>query len=234
LTWVHSSTGVKLPVRAIADAIAVADVGNAPPVFCLDAVHGFGVEAAGPNELGCDVFISGTHKWLFGPRGTGLVWLRPDAGPAVTPIIPGFDATSIGNWILDRQTIGPYGPQLSPGGYQAFEHRWAVADAFGFHREIGRDQVAARTTELATQLKDGLADVFGVRIVTPRDPELSSGIVCCELIGVDPGGAVLELRERHDIIASVTPYRESYLRFGPSIVTMPEQVDALLEAVGSL
>jgi selenocysteine lyase/cysteine desulfurase len=234
LTWVHSSTGVKLPVREIADAIAEADVADAPPVFCLDAVHGFGAEAAGPNELGCDVFVSGTHKWLFGPRGTGLVWLGPDAGRTVTPTIPGFDATSIGNWILDRQATGPYGAQLTPGGYQAFEHRWAVADAFGFHREIGRDQVAARTTELATQLKDGLAEVSGVRVVTPRDPELSSGIVCCEMVRVDPGEAVLRLREEYDVIASVTPYRESYLRFGPSIVTMPEQVDALVEAVGSL
>jgi selenocysteine lyase/cysteine desulfurase len=237
LTWVHSSTGVKLPVPAIADAVAEANAARDADervVFGLDAVHGFGAEAVGPNELGCDVFISGTHKWLFGPRGTGLVWLRPDVGGAVRPIIPGFDTTSMGNWFLDRHATGPYGPRLTPGGYQAFEHRWAVADAFGFHREIGRDQVAARTAELATQLKDGLAELSHLRIVTPRDPLLSSGIVCCEIGGIDPGGAILALRERYGIVASVTPYRESYVRFGPSIVTTPEQVDALVESVASL
>jgi selenocysteine lyase/cysteine desulfurase len=237
LTWVHSSTGVKLPVPAIADVVADANAGRDADervVFSLDAVHGFGAEAAGPTELGCDVFISGTHKWLFGPRGTGLVWMRPDVGGAMAPIIPGFDATSMGNWFLDRHATGPYGPQHSPGGYQAFEHRWAAADAFGFHREIGRDQVAARTAELATRLKDGLAELSDVRLVTPRDPELSSGIVCCEIGGIDPGGAVLTLREEYGIVASVTPYRESYVRFGPSIVTTPEQVDALVQAVASL
>jgi selenocysteine lyase/cysteine desulfurase len=237
LTWVHSSTGVKLPVSAIAEAVAEANAGRDADervVFGLDAVHGFGAEAAGPTELGCDVFISGTHKWLFGPRGTGLVWMRPDAGRTIAPIIPGFDATSMGNWFLDQHATGPYGPQLTPGGYQAFEHRWAVADAFAFHREIGRSRLAAHTAELALQLKDGLADLSHVRLVTPRDPGLSSGIVCCEIDGIDPGGAVLALREEYGIVASVTPYRESYVRFGPSMVTTPEQVDALVEAVASL
>jgi hypothetical protein len=45
---------------------------------------------------------------------------------------------------------------------------------------------------------------------------------------------VLALREKHQIVASVTPYRESYLRSGPSIATSSEQVDALVQAVASL
>ena len=237
LTWVHSSTGVKLPVRAIADVVAEANTGRDPDariVFSLDAVHGFGAQAAGPTDLGVDVFISGTHKWLFGPRGTGLVWLRPNVGRTVEPIIPAFDATSIGNWMFDQHAPGPYSQQLTPGGYQAFEHRWAAADAFAFHRQIGRDRIAARTTELATRLKDGLAKQSNVRLVTPRDPELSGGVVCCEIDGTDPAEAVLALRQQHDIVASVTPYRESYLRFGPSIATSADQVDALVQAVASL
>jgi 4-aminobutyrate aminotransferase-like enzyme len=45
-----------------------------------------------------------------------------------------------------------------------------------------------------------------------------------------PGNAVLELRNR-GIVASATPYRTSYLRLGPSIVTTPEQVDAAVAAI---
>ena len=237
LTWVHSSTGVKIPVRAIADAIAEANVDRDPEeraILCLDAVHGLGAEADGPTELGCDVFVSGTHKWLFGPRGTGLVWMHARAGRLVAPIIPGFDATSMGNWFLGRRARGPFGPQLTPGGYQAFEHQWAVAEAFAFHAAIGRDRVAARTAELATRLKDGLADLANVRLVTPRDPSLSSGIVCCQIDGTDPGAAVLALRQEYGILASVTPYRESYLRLGPSIATSPDQVDAATRAIAAM
>jgi selenocysteine lyase/cysteine desulfurase len=79
LTWVHSSTGVKLPIRAIADALRSTRV-----LLCVDGVHGFGVEAATPQQLGCDFLVSGCHKWLFGPRGTGVIWGRADAWSAVT------------------------------------------------------------------------------------------------------------------------------------------------------
>jgi selenocysteine lyase/cysteine desulfurase len=47
--------------------------------LCVDGVHGFGVEAATPAALGCDSLVAGCHKWLFGPRGTGLIWGRSDA-----------------------------------------------------------------------------------------------------------------------------------------------------------
>ena len=47
LTWVHSSTGVKLPIKAIARALAPLNRGRAEAdriLFCVDGVHGFGIE----------------------------------------------------------------------------------------------------------------------------------------------------------------------------------------------
>lgn len=45
-------------------------------------------------------------------------------------------------------------------------------------------------------------------------------------------GWIAQLRER-GISASVTPYREPYVRFGPGIVTTPDDVDGLIEAVAA-
>src|SRR5262245_4775608 len=70
ITWVHSSTGVKAPVRAIADVIAGANAGRAPLdriMLCVDGVHGLGVENVTMADLACDFFVAGTHKWMFGP-----------------------------------------------------------------------------------------------------------------------------------------------------------------------
>lgn len=237
LTWVHSSTGVRLPVRQIADMLAYANRDRGPQrraLLCIDGIHGLGVEEDGPNELGCDVLISGTHKWLFGPRGTGLVWAKPEAGEAIGAIIPPFDPAGINNWLGVTDSPRPFYDAGTPGGYKAFEHRWAVADAFEFHEAIGRDRVAARSRELATQLKDGLSEVPGVRVVTPIDPQLSSGLVCCEVAGLHAGEVVEQLHRDHGIVASVTPYREQYVRFGTSIVTMPDQVDQAVSAVAAL
>ena len=163
LTWVHSSTGVKLPVRAIADALGErdAELGKRRTLLCVDAVHGFGVEPEPLRELGCDFLVSGCHKWLFGPRGTGIVWGRAEAWEEVSPTIPSF---------TDRRASGPGSrggepsrprppPRSPPGGYQAFEHRWALAAAFAFRQEIGRERAAERTRALARRLKDGLAEI---------------------------------------------------------------------------
>ena len=237
LTWVHSSTGVKLPVRQVADMLAEANGDRDPDrraLLCIDGIHGLGVEADGPNELGCDVLISGTHKWLFGPRGTGLVWARPEAGPAIGAIIPPFDPAGINNWLGVTNSPRPFYDAGTPGGYQAFEHRWAVAEAFEFHESIGRERIAERSGELATRLKDGLSEVPGVRVVTPSDPQLSSGLVCCEVASMHAGEVVERLHREHNIVASVTPYRDQYVRFGTSIVTTPEQVDQAVAALAEL
>lgn len=221
VTWVHSSTGVRLPIAEFASAIAEVNQRRDEAdriLLCVDGVHGFGAVDVDLPDLGCDFLATGTHKWLFGPRGTGIVWGR-DWEP-LTELIPTFS--------------GPDGgARLSPGGYHDFEHRWALAEAFAFHERIGRARVVARTVEQATALKQGLADVPGITLVTPVDPEVSAGIVCVDVRGMPPANAVMTLRES-GVVASATPYRQSYLRLGPSIVTSLQEVEATIGAVAEL
>lgn len=236
LTWVHSSTGVKLPLADLAQLVADQNrPEDNPLLLCVDGVHGLGVEAASPVELGADVFVSGCHKWLFGPRGTGVVWAAREAWPWLQATIPSFDRGAYVAWLEGSSPSGVApGPLMTPGGYHSFEHRWALTEAFALHDELGREQVEAHTHGLATRLKEGLAELPGVRVVTPLAPELSAGLVCCELAGLGPGDAVDRLREEHGVLASVTPYATSYLRFGPSIANDEGDVDAALEAVRAL
>jgi len=231
ITWTHSSTGVKLPVREIADAMP--SRGNERPLVCVDAVHALGVEPDALPDLGCDVLVAGTHKWLFGPRGTGIVWANERGWAAIDPVIPPFEGAAFDGWIESRDPVRtPGGAPLTPGGYHTFEHRWALADAFRFHLDIGKDAIHERTTTQATQLKEALADVSGVRVVTPLDASLSSGIVCVET-PVEPFSLLEPLRAR-GYAASVTPYATRYLRLGPSIATTPDEVDGVVAALRDL
>ena len=132
LTWVHSSTGVRVPVAEVCAALAaLSKVPRDQYVVCVDGVHGFSAVDVDLPDLGCDFLSAGTHKWLFGPRGTGILWGR-EWGP-LTEVIPTFSDPS-----------DPAG-RMTPGGYHSFEHRWAAADAFGFMSSIGRDRLVART-----------------------------------------------------------------------------------------
>jgi selenocysteine lyase/cysteine desulfurase len=227
VTWVHSSSGVKLPIAEIAGALR----GRA--LLAVDGVHGLGAEPADVGALGCDVFAAGCHKWLGGPRGTGLVWAR-EAWRGVRPLIPTFDGRAYVAWMTGDDQRVPAGPLHTPGGFHSFEHRWALADAFALQAKIGQDRIAARVHELAGRLRAGLERIGGVRLRTPASPDLSAAIVCCELDGVRPGEAVRRLRDEHRVIASVTPYATEYLRFGTGLMVDEADVDAALEAVRAL
>jgi selenocysteine lyase/cysteine desulfurase len=87
-----------------------------------------------------------------------------------------------------------------------------------------------RTVAQASQLKEGLAGITGLTVITPTDSEVSAGIVCVDIEGMPPADAVQELRTR-GVVASVTPYETSYLRLGPSLATSPEQVDQAIAAI---
>jgi selenocysteine lyase/cysteine desulfurase len=239
VTWVHSSTGVKLPLREIADAVASANRGRREReriLLCVDGVHGFGAEDASPVELGADVFVSGCHKWLFGPRGTGLVWAAPHAWDRLAPTIPTFDGRGYLAWLEGRRPVDtPPGPRMTPGGFHSFEHRWALAEAFGFHDDLGgRAKVAETTRVLATRLKLGLAEIRGVTVKTPMDEALSAGLVCADVARARAPEVVDRLREEHRIVASVTPYADEYVRFGPSVANSDEHVDLAIEALAAV
>jgi selenocysteine lyase/cysteine desulfurase len=203
LTWVHSGTGVRVPIEQL---------GDIAPLVVVDGVHG--LAATDPRKVG-DVFIAGTHKWLGGPRGTGLVWTREFRSIPAT--IPSFDASS------------DPGPRSTPGGWHSFEHRWALAEAF----EHQPQDAPRRIQALATRLKDGLAQLPHVRLITPRDPSVSAGIVCFEVDGMDAQTVVSRLLE-HRIRASVTPYVQQYARLGTSLHVDAEDVDAAVSSVKAL
>ena len=91
VTWVHSSTGVRLPIAEYGAAIA--DLNRSRPgrtgsCSASTACTGSGRSTSTCPSLGCDFLATGTHKWLFGPRGTGIVWGR-DWDP-LTELIPTF------------------------------------------------------------------------------------------------------------------------------------------------
>lgn len=233
VTWVHSSTGVKIPVSRIAQSLAGVNVNRAEGdqvLLCVDGLHGLGVEDVTISDLGCDFFIAGCHKWLFGPRGTGLIWGHARAWKNVVPTIPSID----GLWRHQPYEQEPPTAWMTPGGFHAFEHRWALAEAFRFHQQIGKAKIAARIHELNRQCKEGLAKMPHVKLQTPLSDDLSAGMVCFEVEGLTPRQTVERLKERGIVASTTPPYKYEYARVTPSLWNTPQEVDATLRVIRSL
>lgn len=237
ITWVHSSTGVKLPIREIASVVKQANgtrTDDKRIYLCVDGVHGFGVDDSSVADLGCDFFVAGTHKWIFGPRGTGVLFVKKDAGSFLAPTIPAFSLSAYGTWM----GMFPDGHEISftdlqsPGGFHSFEHRWALNKAFEFHMEIGKSRVWERTKELSTLLKTQLSQ-SGIKLHTPIDPALSAGINVFEVKGVTPQDWLKRMGAA-GIVGSTTPYKTVYCRLTPCIINKEEEVNRCVEAIQAM
>ncbi len=233
VTWVHSSTGLKLPIARI--AAAVKEV-NPKVILVVDGVHGIGVEDPKTVTQGADVFVAGTHKWIFAPRGTGFVWARPQVWATMRPLIPTFSAFEpFMAWADEKRPDPPARASwFTPGGFQAFEHWWAVPAAIEFHRAIGPAKITDRIHSLNAMVKDELAKMPHVVLYTPRSRDLSSGIVCFDVKGKAQNEVVRILHDRDHILASTSPYKVSYARVAFGIANNEAEVEKTVKAIRAL
>lgn len=234
ITWVHSCSGVRIPIEKMCALVcAINDTRNSKDRIgiCIDGTHGFGAIRINISELQCDLFVSSCHKWLNGPRGTGFVYVSNFGAKCIKEIVPCFSRLAIGRFMgksgLEYEKI--YN-RLTPGGFHAFEHRWAIPEAIRFADSIGQSAIEQRILELAGYLKNELKQIESVRVITPIEANISAGIICFEIIGMKPESTIRQLRNQ-GIVASVSPYRVQYARFTPTYYNTESDLINALSAV---
>ncbi|MFW6057621.1 MAG: aminotransferase class V-fold PLP-dependent enzyme, partial [Persicimonas sp.] len=224
VTWVHSDTGLKLPIADIGERIQAINRDRSDDdriLFCIDGAHGLGVEDAVMEDFNCDFFVAGCHKWLFGPRGTGIIAATPQAWAQAIPTVPSFSGDTT------------QGRRFTPGGFHAFEHRWALEQAFDFHLDIGKDRVEQRIHALAEHLIDGLSQLDHVDLRTPTNPELHAGIVSFAVDDMGPFEVTSQL-DLDGIVASTTPGDLILARLSPGLLNTHEHVEDVLGAISRM
>ena len=224
LTWVHSGSSVKLPVAEVGELVAELNKGRSEKeriLYCVDGVHGFGVENMDFDEMGCDFFVAGTHKWMFGPRGTGLICSRKTELTFIDPTIPPFN----------RDRDPAFGPVMTPGGFHTFEHRWALRKAFEFHLALGKENVESRIHFLNTYLKTRLQEINGVDLITPMSTELSSGFTFFRVDKHDGEAVQTAMKKRKIIVSATDRDAGPVVRMAPGILNSTDEID---EAVALL
>jgi len=219
MTWVHSGSGVKLPIGQIGALVDKHNQGRSDDrriIYVVDGVHGFGVEDLSFPEMNCDFFIAGTHKWMFGPRGTGLVCSRSEQLKYVTPIIPTFSEATA------------FSTVMTPGGFHAFEHRWAADEAFKLHLQLGKAEVQARIHALNSYLKKQLLAKPQIELVTPLSPDLSAGFTFFRVKGRDSDEVASYLMKNRVIADAVHRDAGPVVRTAPGLLNTEAEIDRFM------
>ena len=197
-------------------------------LLCIDGVHGFGVEDLTFAQMGCDFFVSGCHKWICGPRGTGIWCGTQEAWCEYHQVAPTSSRASAGA-----------GRSKSPGGVQTYEHRWALEVAFEFLLELGKPEIERHVHGLCSEMKLELSQLPGVMLVTPQAEALSSGIICFDIEGMAAADAVNALAEE-GIITTMSSSNAGYetdvrhVRLSLSIFNTRAEVARCLDVVRTL
>ncbi len=215
ITHLSNVTGVRLPVREIAEAARKRGV-----YVHVDGAQTWGAFDLDLREMGCDSFSASAQKWFVGPREAGILYVRAEHIPRIWPGTVGAD------W---GRKLAP-----KPAGARKFESmgqrddaRLAALDtAAEFLDSIGQQRIEARVLELAKALKDRVADL-GVNLVTPPEPELSGGVCIIEAPEENRRKAVEILYRDWGIAAAPT----GGLRLCPHIYNTMEHIDRAVRAV---
>ena len=208
LTWSH---GTRAPV---ADLVGIAR--DAGALSLVDAVQNVGQLPVDLHAWDADFVACAGHKWLLGPFGSGMLYVRDGSEAELVPRSVGYrgveDATT------EAYDLSPGAARLEVGTVNPAEYV-ALREAIALNGELGFDAITGRIKELTDRLKDGLPEDS---LVSPRECE--SGLVTFE-VG-DPEATVERLAEAGVRIRSL-PY-PGVVRASLHVFNTPGDVDALL------
>jgi len=175
---VHTSNldGYTLPVKEI---IKLAhDNGS---LVMLDAAQSMPHKKIDVRKLDVDFLAFSGHKML-GPSGTGVLYGKYDLLEEMNVFLVGGD--TIQNTTYDsHEFLKP--PEKFEAGLQNYAGMIGLAEATRYLDKIGKDNIEKHEIELNKIITNGIADIKGLKIIGPEQPELRSGIISFNIEGIN-------------------------------------------------
>ncbi|HEU5162115.1 MAG TPA: aminotransferase class V-fold PLP-dependent enzyme [Thermoanaerobaculia bacterium] len=207
-------TGQVLPVREIC---ALARARNIPSV--VDGAHSFAHIVHTRDDLGCDFYATSLHKWLYAPKGTGLLYARRDLIPTVWPLMAAEDRQAAD--IRKFEEIGTH--SAAP--------RVAIGEAILFHDGVGAARKEARLRYLSRYWMNQVKSLPNVRFHTSFD-DRSCAIATVEIEGLEPGAVTAHLMARYKIFTTPIGHEQfKGVRVTPNLFTTLSELDRFAEAL---
>jgi selenocysteine lyase/cysteine desulfurase len=246
---VSSQTGIRLPGPAIcALAGRLNAAGRARPILTLiDGTQELGQWRVSVPAIGCDFYVSNGHKWLGGPRGSGILVVREQAlGLLSPPYMAGGiggaeDQDSIEDMLAPAtaapppaaaQRSGRDAPCLFESGTQNLAVVTVLVDVVAWLDGLGWEWIEQREQTLAARLRSQLRELPGVRVLTPDAWEHSSAITSFSMAGIDALHIHRTLWEQR-IITRYVPERNG-IRICTPYFTSEEELDRLIAVLERL
>ncbi len=202
-------TGQITPVKAVCEIARAKGIET-----IVDGAHSFAQFDFTQKDLGCDYFGTSLHKWLYAPKGSGLLYVKRDRIPKIWPLMAAESKQA--SDIRKFEEVGTH--SAAP--------RLAIGEAILFHRGIGGKRKEERLRYLSRYWMNRLKDVPRVRFNTSFDNNQSCAIANVDIEGIDPVKIGNYLFDKHRIFTTPILHEEFRgIRITPNLYTTLSELD---------
>jgi selenocysteine lyase/cysteine desulfurase len=225
------TTGLRVPAREIVQLCRDKGV-----ISVLDGAQAVGQVPVDLHGLGCDFYVTSGHKWLLGPKGTGLLYLRAEARDLWHP-------TQVGAWSDRRYNLheGVLEFRSEADVVEYGTRNTAVIVGLGaaidFLTGLGMERVARRGRALAMYFRERLRAIPALEVLTPSVEASSASMItfAAKDEAVDVRNWAQPLQERHHIrTRPVGEHGLRALRVSTHIYNTHAELDRLAAALSEL
>lgn len=178
--------GTLLPVRTLADLAH-----GAGAVVVVDVAQSAGHSEENASTQGADVVAFTGHKGLLGPQGTGGLWVRD--GIEVAPLLSGGTGGD-----SRRREMPPAMPDRLEAGTGNSPGMAGLLAGCEFIRDTGVGTIHRHEMALKARLRDGLATIRGLQVLSPPGPE-GVPVVTVKADGMDAAALAGALDREHGV-----------------------------------
>ena len=166
-----TTTGQVMPVRDIAD------LAHSRTVWLfVDGAQTAGMFPFNLHDLGCDAYATSGHKWMLGPKETGLLYVRKEMLDVIQAKHIGAYSDGGFDFLKGTMKLNPTAQRYEYGTV-SIPLRAGLAAAVAFLQRIGMERVWKRDQALAQRLFDGLMAIPDVTVLSPHNPAERSAMI---------------------------------------------------------
>jgi selenocysteine lyase/cysteine desulfurase len=219
----HFISGYRIEIEEIGKALRERNI-----LFCLDAIQTLGAFPVVGDQV--DTLAADAHKWLLGPCGAGLLYVRRSVQEHINPPIYGWNNVRCPNYVAQEQIAFRKGSQKYEAGTQNLLGIAGLVAGMELLLEIGVENIAAELLRKRSLLIPALEAKGYVVLQADMPASAASGIVSFSRPVSDLTTLFQRLLDAN-IVTSLRLDRagQKYIRLSPHFYNTDAELEKLLE-----
>lgn len=192
--------------------------------FFVDAIQGMGAFPIDVRASKIDALAADGHKWLIGPEGCGVLYVRREVQDRIEPVEFGWtNVARYADYASRDMELRPDAGRYECGTLNTIGC-YGLRAALDLLLEIGVERIAPAVQALGDQVWTGVKE-SGFETLGVRTPETGAGIVSFRKPGTESHVLVRRLREAGILAAA----RQGWVRIAPHFYISPEEISRTLQ-----